>query len=38
MSRAEASERLSPDCSLPEGGRPFADPLHTDAFHCFGSP
>lgn len=34
--REEVRERLGPSAWLPPGDRPFAHPIYTDAFHCFG--
>ena len=36
MGRVEALNLLEWDTYIPEGDQPFAHPLYSDAFHCFG--
>lgn len=36
MARLEALDLLGWDTYLPDGDQPFAHPLYSDAFHCFG--
>lgn len=36
--RQDIEAIVGPVARLPEGDRPFADPLFTDAFQCFGAP